>query len=80
MTSILRVSVLALLLTGCAQVQVKPVLLPVPAEPVLTPVKSAQVQCLAPQTYTTLVDRERSLRTWALELQAVIQANNAKAQ
>lgn len=80
MISILRISALALLLAGCAQVQVKPVMLPVPVEPVLTPVTASQVQCLAPQTYTALVDRERALRTWALELRAVIDANNAKAQ
>ena len=69
-----------LLLAGCTQVQVKPVMLPVPVEPALTPVTASQVQCLAPQTYTALVNRERALRTWALELQAVIDANNAKAQ
>lgn len=70
---------LAVVLTGCSTVQYRPVVLQLPARPVLTPVKGSAVQCLAPDTYTALVDRERALRTFALELEAIIKANNAKA-
>lgn len=92
MISIRLSSALALLvLAGCAQVQVRPVPLPLPSEPVLTPVKSGAFNCPVPlpspwamcmtdKTYTALVNRERGLRTWARELQAVIAANNAKAK
>lgn len=67
----------ALALSGCSpKVMLRPVALPVPAEPALAPVKAAQVQCLDAVTYTTIVDRENALRHWALELRAVIEANN----
>lgn len=69
----------AIWLTGCATVRPVSVTLPLPPRPVLTPVTADQVQCLAPGTYTALVNRERSLRTWGLELEAIIAANNAKA-
>lgn len=68
-----------LALAGCATVRPVPVTLPLPARPVLTPVTAAQVQCLAPATYTALVDRERALKLWGLELEAEIKALNAKA-
>lgn len=64
---------------GCATIRPVPVTLPLPPRPVLTPVTASQVQCLAPDTYTALVDRERSLRGWGLELEAIIAANNRKA-
>lgn len=70
---------LAALLAGCATVRPVPVMLPLPPRPVLTPVTSDQVRCLAPGTYTALVNRERSLRTWGLALEAIIAANNRKA-
>lgn len=66
----------ALALAGCATVHPVPVTLPLPPRPVLTPVTASQVQCLAPDTYTALVNRERALRTWGLELEAIIRANN----
>lgn len=70
----------ALALAGCSTVQYRPVALPLPVRPVLTPVQASAVQCLAPATYTALVNRERALKTWGLELEAVIKANNAKAK
>ena len=70
---------LILALAGCTQTQVKPVRLPLPAEPILTPVPPNAVQCLDAGTYVALVNRERALRTWGKELSAVIAANNAKA-
>lgn len=70
---------LAVVLAGCSTVQYRPVALPLPVRPVLTPVKAGAVQCLAPNIYTALVNRERALKTWGLELEAVIKANNAKA-
>jgi hypothetical protein len=74
------VAMLALAGSGCAaQVRPVPVTLPLPARPVLTPVTASQVQCLAPDAYTALVNRERALRTWGLELEAEINALNAKA-
>lgn len=87
MTSITRFSSLTILLasaiwlTGCGptRVEYRPVLLPVAARPVLTPVKASDLQCLSDSTYTVIVNRERSLRTWGLELEAIIRANNAKA-
>lgn len=74
------VAIVALLaLAGCATIRPVPVTLPLPARPVLTPVKASDVQCLAPDTYTALVNRERALRTWGLELEAEIKALDAKA-
>lgn len=83
MTSILRNSALALvlILPGCAtRPDVRPMALPLPARPTLTPVKASAVECLAPDAYTALVNRERALRTWGEELEGIIQANNAKAK
>lgn len=72
---------LALCLAGCAStVDVRPMTLPLPARPTLPTVKAAAVQCLAPDAYTSLVDRERALRTWGEKLEGIIQANNAKAK
>lgn len=70
---------LVIALAGCQTVRPVPVTLPLPPRPVLTPVTASQVQCLAPATYTALVTRERQLRTYALELEAIIKAANAKA-
>lgn len=67
-------------LAGCATVRPVPVTLPLPVRPVLTPIQGNALQCLAPATYTTIVDRERALRTWGLSLEAIIGANNAKAK
>lgn len=64
---------------GCQTIKPIPVALPLPPRPALTPVTASQVQCLAPDAYTTLVNRERALRTWGLQLEAIIRANNAKA-
>ena len=82
MTSTIRFSfaLIALCIAGCSPIVVKPVALPLPPRPVLTPVTASQVQCLAPGVYTTLVGRERALRTYALQLEAIIKAANAKAE
>lgn len=81
MTSTRLSSLLALaLLAGCTTTVYRPVALPLPARPVLTPVKASALQCLAPEAYTTIVNRERALRTWGLEVEAIIKANNAKAK
>lgn len=78
--AILPVLACAAILAGCAPtVLLRPVALPVPAEPALVPVKASQVQCLSDSTYTTIVDRENALRHWAQELRAVIEANNKAA-
>jgi len=80
-TLIPRSSLLALsLLAGCTTTVYRPVMLPMPARPVLAPVKASALQCLAPDTYTTIVDRERGYKTWGLELEAIIRSNNAKAK
>jgi hypothetical protein len=81
MISIRLSSLLAvLLLAGCTTVQYRPVPLPLPARPVLTPVKASDVACLAPDVYTALVNRERALKEWGLAEEAVLKANNAKAK
>ena len=81
MTLIPRSSLLALsLLAGCTTTVYRPVPLPIPARPVLAPVTASALQCLAPDTYTTIVDRERGYKTWGLELEAIIRSNNAKAK
>lgn len=81
MTLIPRSSVLALVvLAGCTTTVYRPVPLPIPARPVLAPVTASALQCLAPDTYTTIVNRERALRTWGLSLEAVLKSNNAKAK
>jgi hypothetical protein len=73
--------VLALVvLAGCTTTVYRTVPLPIPARPVLTPVTASALQCLAPETYATIVNRERGYKTWGLELEAVIKANNAKAK
>lgn len=69
-----------MVLAGCTTPAARPVLLQLPARPVLTPIKGDALQCLAPDTYTVIVNRERGLRTWALQLEAIIEANNAKAK
>lgn len=68
-------------LAGCAAapVQYRPVLLPQPARPVLTSLKASDLQCLSDSAYTTIVNRERAYKTWGLQLEAIIDANNAKA-
>lgn len=72
-------------LAGCAAtippaIVSRPVTLPIPQRPVLAPVSASAVQCLSDAAYTALVNRERALRTWALELLGVIEANNAAAK
>ena len=74
-------SLLALtLLAGCTTTVYRPVTLPLPLRPVLAPVKADALQCLTPDAYTTIVNRERGYKTWGLELEAIIKANNAKAK
>jgi len=81
MTLIRLSSLLALaLLAGCTTTVYRPVILPMPARPVLTPIQASALQCLAPDAYTTIVNRERGYKTWGLELESVIKANNAKAK
>lgn len=69
----------ALALVGCTTQPPRPVVLPVPARPVLTPLKASDLQCLSDSAYTTIVNRERGYKTWGLELEAILKANNAKA-
>jgi hypothetical protein len=80
-------------LTGCTRVQVRsvPVALPLPPRPALAPVPAAAFDCptgvllpagwmcMANGTYIVLVNRERALKTWGLQLEAIIQANNQHA-
>src|SRR5690348_6023811 len=73
------VLVLALAMAGCTTVEHRPVQLPLPARPTVPAVKPAEVQCLAKDTYTKIVDRDRGYKNWGLELEAIIEANNAKA-
>jgi hypothetical protein len=68
-----------LALAGCTTQPPRPVPLPVPARPVLTPLKASDLQCLSDSAYTTIVNRERGYKTWGLELEAILEANNAKA-
>lgn len=82
MTSTIRSSLIlaALAIAGCTTVQYRPVPLQLPARPVLTPVHASDLQCLSDSAYTTIVNRERGYKTWGLELEAIIEANNAKAK
>lgn len=73
-------ALLVMALAGCATVRPVPVTLPLPPRPVLTPIQGDALQCLAPATYTTIVDRERALRTWGLSLEAEIKALDANAK
>jgi hypothetical protein len=71
-------------LAGCTttptpSVVVRPLALPIPTRPTLTPIPSSALMCLSDKSYSTLVHRERALRTWALQLRAVIRANNQAA-
>lgn len=84
MTSIRPGSALLLLaLAGCTSAPhdiVRPVTLPLPARPTLTPVKGASLQCLATDAYSALVKRERALESWGEQMEAVIKANNEAAR
>jgi hypothetical protein len=73
------VALAGLLLTACAIQPPRPVELPLPARPTLTPLKAADLQCLSNSTYTTIVNRERGYKHWGLQLEAIIESNNAKA-
>lgn len=81
-TVLAAAAAVGLSISGCARVQylTRPVLLPTVAAPVLTPVKSSDVQCLSGATYTALVNRERATWDWGAAQQAIIKANNAKAE
>jgi hypothetical protein len=68
-----------LALSACTTQPPRPVPLPLPARPTLTPRKAADLQCLSDSAYTTIVNRERGYKTWGLELEAIINANNVKA-
>ena len=74
-------SILLVAALGACTIQVRhePVLLPLPARPVLTPIKASDLQCLSDSAYTTVVNRERGYKTWGLQLEAILRANNAKA-
>jgi hypothetical protein len=94
MTSIRLSSLLAvLLLAGCTTVQYRPVPLPLPARPTLTPIKADAfscppgvilpapwTMCITDATYTALANRQTGYKTWGLQLEAIIKANNAKAK
>jgi hypothetical protein len=45
----------------------------------LPAVTAADVQRLSDSAYTAIVNRERGYKGWALKLEAIIKANNAKA-
>lgn len=81
MTSTIRSSALltVLLLAGCATTVYRPVPLPLAQRPVLQPVSRADLQCLKDDVYTKIVNRERGYKDWGLKLEAIIEANNAKA-
>lgn len=79
-------------LAACAPAQVRhvPVPLPLAARPVLTPIAAdaftcpvalppPYTMCISDATYTALVGRERAYKAWGLQLEAIISANNAKA-
>lgn len=68
-------------LSACtpAYVRTRPMPLPFPARPVLQPVSASSVACLSDTAYTKLVNRERALRNWGLQLEAIIRANNQHA-
>lgn len=70
---------IALLLAGCVNQPPRPVELPLLTRPTLTPLKASDLQCLSDSAYTTIVNRERAYKTWGLQLEAIIEANNAKA-
>lgn len=82
MTSTIRSSLLFafLALAACTTVQYRPVALPLIARPVLPHVESSALQCLAPQTYIDLANRERQYKSWGMQYEAEVEANNAKAK
>lgn len=72
----------ALSLSGCATKPtyiVRPVELPIPARPTLPHVEGASLMCLSDDAYTALVKRERAIKSYAAQLEAVIRANNEAA-
>ena len=81
MTSTIRSSALLALLAlaGCVTQPPRPVQLPLPSRPTVPAVKAAELQCLAKDVYTRIVNRDRGYKTWGLELESIIRSNNAKA-
>lgn len=82
--------VLLLVLAACTTQPPRPVELPVPARPTLTPIKASAfacpfampapiTKCISDQTYDTLVERERKAWDWGAAGEAIIKANNAQA-
>lgn len=67
-------------LSSCTSVQYRPVELPLAIRPVLPSVSRAELQCLAPDTYLKVVDRERGYKNWGLENEATLKTNNEKAR
>jgi hypothetical protein len=73
------VALASLLLAACATQPPRPVELPLPARPTVPAVKAAELQCLSDGVYTRITNRERGYKNWGLQLEAIIQSNNAKA-
>lgn len=86
----LSIILAAFALAGCQTVVYRPVLLPVLPRPVLAPVAAASfacpialpppfTMCITDGTYNTLVSRERAYKTWGLQYEAEVKANNKAA-
>ncbi|PIQ38945.1 MAG: hypothetical protein COW58_14410 [Thalassolituus sp. CG17_big_fil_post_rev_8_21_14_2_50_53_8] len=58
--------------SGCSSVRYKPVTLPVPARPVLPPITAADLECLNDETYRALATRQRLMREYTEELEAIL--------
>jgi len=58
--------------SGCSSVRYKPVTLPAPARPVLPPITAADLDCLNDETYRALATRQRLMREYTEELEAIL--------
>lgn len=72
------VAALCLLAAGCTNPRVEYVTapLPLPPRPELPVVPGEALQCLAPDTYRALVERDRARRDYAEQLEAIIESTH----
>ncbi len=70
--------VVCLLAAGCTTPRVEPITapLPLPARPELPAIAGDALQCLAPETYRAMVERDRARRDYAEQLEAVIRSTH----
>lgn len=62
--------------SGCCQTQFFVEPLPLPQRPVLPQLTASVLECLTPQDYAQLVERDRRRREYAEQLETIIKATH----